>query len=266
MSSLSTCTICGASFKFSEVETLGSAFQMPTCDCEEKLFEVTQARERRKKMIARGLSQFERLGLGPINDYVRAIKRPGIWEKSEDAVEAARRGKSLVVHGSVGAHKTTLVKNIAGLLSINGAIVRGGRATTIMNKLKDFDDRSYYGILLEADVLVLDDIDKIQGSRYEMTCIFDLIDAFKQAEKAILATANHLTIHPKNFDAANADLLAAILSRLTDNATVIKVVGEDSRAQTSERLIWDPSTKKYLPDTLENEAQLKAQGKGVGPS
>ena len=208
---------------------------MPNCTCEsdKRLSEYNS--HCRQEYIKHSLARFNSLKLGAYH-FEYDTKPPRGWES---AVEMSDKGRSLLLHGPSGCFKTTALKRVALDLCLGRKIVRGGYVPSILKKLKNFDDDvdNYYELLSDAEVLVLDDLDKLLGTQYEVERLLALVNHFSAMEKTMLITMNtdlekfrsNMQRNQRNIP---SDWIEAFISRLMQNADIRLVSGVTGRATT----------------------------------
>ncbi len=169
--------------------------------------------------------------LGPIGPEMAEAKLPmGPWAIP---INAAAHGQKLILTGPSGAGKTTILKKILWGLCLRRRRPRGGYVLSIMNKLKGGDGiGAYIERLMTGDVLVLDDLDKLRGTEYEVERILDVINYYDVNRLPIIATLNgEIDSLQRRLVEAGAlvDTAESIVSRLKNRASFKFVDGPDLR-------------------------------------
>ena len=213
---------------------------IPACDCLKLKAEREYEKHRAEEGSLRSSEKFSLLGLGPIDDLLGMdLKVPlGAWA---DPAKAMRDGNNLVLIGTSGTGKTSLVKQLAWKLINEGYAVRGGYAPGLMSDFKDMSKvEEMYSQLVSAEVLVLDDLDKIMGTQYEIERILSLVDRATARHSPIMVTMN------VEFSKLSKDLMGgryalseawvgSLVSRIRNNAEIIHLQGRDHRTPASSR-------------------------------
>jgi DNA replication protein DnaC len=151
-----------------------------------------------------------------------------------DPIKEAQQGHSYVIYGPSGVGKSTAIKYIAIALCKNCWKIGGGSVPYILDRLKSDGSDEYRESILHADALILDDLDKMLGTKYELEQLFFIIENFTRKEKPILVSMN---ISPgelgEKLGESKHDLADAWIDgfadRLTDRATVIHKTGATFR-------------------------------------
>jgi DNA replication protein DnaC len=149
-----------------------------------------------------------------------------VWS---DSVAAARDGYHLIAQGDSGNGKTTLLKRIAHDLIWAGVRVVGGYVPDLLGAIKtDIKDNSEetFGWMSRGEVLLLDDIDKLSGSRFEVERLLTTIDNYSRKKQAILVSTNMTLIRlseelQTNKWSVPKEHAKALISRLADKADVV---------------------------------------------
>lgn len=128
-------------------------------------------------------------GLGPVTPEMSLARLPDTGPWSFPA-RAAAEGFKLMLTGPPGGGKTTLLKKIVWGLCLRRRRPRGGYVLSIMDKLKTGDIGAYIANLQGGDTLVLDDIDKLRGTEYEVERLLDVINHYDVNRLPILMTGN----------------------------------------------------------------------------
>ena len=205
--------------------------EIPTCPClqDRAAEEAAQAR-----VLAHEESAMERvmaLRLGVMSDHDKKAPTVQGWEAPHIPILASR---NLVVTGSPGTRKTTLLKQIAYHAALQGLKVRGGYVIEMLSTLKDMDRVKDYSAWLEhGHVLILDDLDKLLGTQYEIERLMLLIDRYWAFKRSIVVSLNMSPDElQQKMGSARGDHkreAEAIFSRLMGAAKVVVLEGNDFR-------------------------------------
>jgi len=146
----------------------------------------------------------------------------------------------LIIQGSVGHGKSSLLKKIAVFFCINNIIVSGGYVPLLLKKMKSFETQDEtYDWLMNGSVLVLDDLDKLLGSRIEVEHLLTLVEHYNSHGKSILVTMNtSWTRFVEELTSSkyliSKEYAEALVSRLKENAVILHMDGKDFRTPDSE--------------------------------
>ena len=196
-----------------------------------QIFETVSDRDAYKKhLLAMGHERFNKLGLGPVCPEMGLVTFPeGNWGRP---IVAAMAGEKLILNGESGVGKSTLLKRVTWSLTLKKLRPRGGYIPAMLTKMKSTEMSSYMEWLLDGDVLVLDDLDKIRGTHYEGQSFLAAINHYDVYNKPIVVTMN-TNIGPFKDRIIEGgvprDYADAIVSRLLNRATIHRVEGPDHR-------------------------------------
>ncbi len=197
----------------------------PGCDC---VVVATNWPTHNQEHISRRRAWYkEFFGFYP-EQIPKEFKMPaGIWT---DPVPHVAVGENYIIYGNVGSGKSTSIADICWklILGTRSVSIRGGSVSSIMHNLKGDGVNEYRKTFEGADVLVLDDLDKILGSTYEVVELFSLADMFFSRRKSVLVSMNpspeefvtQLKSSKYNVPPVWAD---SFLSRVTNKADIIQV-------------------------------------------
>ena len=145
--------------------------------------------------------------------------------------EMKKRGKGLLLYGTVGTGKTYTAACIANELISRGRpclVTNFARITNTLQGMFEGKQR-YLDDFNRLDLLVIDDLAAERDTSYMNEMIFNIIDSRYRSGKPLIVTSN-LT---------KADLMASgsidrqrIYSRLLEMCVPIEVKGTDRRAKT----------------------------------
>jgi DNA replication protein DnaC len=154
------------------------------------------------------------------------------------AAKALELGKFLYLHGSPGNGKTRLAVAAARRLISNRHRAKYANCATLKDQfLKAFKTRTDLPDFEAPDILILDDLDKLNPAPWIFELLFGIVDARWSNQKTTIFTAQHsagfvakhhalLEFEGKSTpDSANAN---ALLSRMASGA-VVEVGGTDHR-------------------------------------
>jgi DNA replication protein DnaC len=219
MTSPQACPVCRKVFVFSTKVN----DSIPQCSCLRDRANAAAQDERYAAYVADAERRVNALNLGPLKDHERQPPQ-NEW----------RQG--LVLSGNVGVGKTSLLKQVAFAAAMDGYRVRGGYVVELLSRLKDPDQiRPLMAWLTGGTLLILDDIDKVLGTQYEVERLLFIIDRYWANSLPVVVSLN------MTLDALERKLAAvrgmrmdheaeAILSRLTAKGTnILELSGEDRR-------------------------------------
>jgi DNA replication protein DnaC len=188
----------------------------------------------KKHVHDRALERFEALDLGPLTREMGIVDLPpGEWSFPP---RAAERGGKLILTGPSGSGKSTLLKRIAWSLALRNWKPRGGYVPTILGKIKSKGSDEYLDWLMGGTLLVLDDFDKMGGTRYEGEKFLAMINHYDVHGHPILVTMNiEMSAFEGRVQAGGIpqDYAEAIVSRLMNRSTNFLVPDEDHRRMSS---------------------------------
>ena len=240
---MESCPDCLAPY---QVKTkFGMTFEVPTCQCHDKKLAEERKKEYQLAADEQIKEKFLKLGLGPLDRFTLDSDFDPKWPEGFRSVEEFLDGKqrNIGLIGSPGTHKTTFLKGLIHKVFqhqvYHGKVykIRGGYVPTIFSKLKDMDNiQEYRAWLMGGDMLVLDDVDKLLATAYEMNMMLSLVNNYWTDGKPILFTANRNRSYLKGkFMGRNVDEedIEPILSRLWHNQLTVEMAPVDSRNNTS---------------------------------
>ena len=226
---MNSCSICQKPY----VPSPRLGVDIPDCQCARQRTEAELAKERVAQRQEHAEELVAKLRLGILDDSAR--QKPDI-EGWEDPRAAILEGKNLCIAGAVGNLKTTALKQIAYHAVLGGLKVRGGLVVDVMAQLKDFDhDAKDYSRWLEGGhVLLLDDLDKMLATQFEVERLFYHIDRYRAYNRSIVFTMNSTQVELQRKLASVRGLnqekeAEAIISRLMGRTQVVTLNGADWR-------------------------------------
>lgn len=204
---------------------------IPDCDCFRDQASREYESHRQETAVLRRQRRLLSYGLG--NRIPEGFIPPeGTWV--DPAVEATA-GKNYVVFGKVGLGKTTALLYIADKLLEAGFDVRGGRVSSIMEAFKDMDKVQFQSkYLAGGNVLLLDDLDKMLGTQYELERLLTIVDKYSAAGQSIVVSMNislaeyQTRISSGKYGDQSARV-ESIVSRIMENASIVEMKGESFR-------------------------------------
>lgn len=232
------CRICGAEPK--EVllsDALGQDIPgttlVPSCMCWQGRESEEHLKALRQHKTQTAFERFVRLGFGNPRDL-----KAGIIITKDLAwcypVKAAAEHKHLLVYGNKGNGKSTTVYRVAWALCLSGLRPRGGYVPSLVNDFRGDEGHDEVTHVRDGDFLILDDIDKLRGTEYQMEVFCGIVDHYNSRGLPILSTMN---IHPSTFpgrliqNGVTKDAAESLESRIMHNAEVIQASGPDFRKQ-----------------------------------
>ena len=151
----------------------------------------------------------------------------------ENFAEMLKRGKGLLLFGSVGTGKTFAACCIANALIDQGYSCMVTNFARLVNTLMSCDDRQgYIDSLNWFDLLVIDDLAAERQTEYMQECVTNIIDARYRAGKPLIITTNLTADELKN----PADMQRKrVYSRLFELCVPFEVGGIDRRKEALKR-------------------------------
>lgn len=202
----------------------------PACNCEAQ---QQASQDFEEAMAVRLQAVFDRTGLGQVKNIYAAI--PDIGWPWNNAKTGMDEKKNLILIGAVGSGKTTVLRHLVRDLTKNMVPVRGGYVPTLMSALKQMDSVDEILSSIEAGkVLVLDDLDKILGTVYEIEKLSSVVNVCIQKERPVLVTTNLDFPELKRLLCSNKygvpeNWVESFLSRLRGGAQIVRFTGRDYR-------------------------------------
>lgn len=157
----------------------------------------------------------------------------GVFDYYKNAVKYYLKGTNLILFGNYGTGKTMLMSILCRALA-NDYLLKSRFVNVVdfMNDIKDTFNNSEKTTAktLEsyrtAEILFLDDIDKIKPSEYSKETIYSLVNYRTEQELPTVVSANH---SPEDLDLKYFD--EAIVSRLADieNSKIIQFLHKNKR-------------------------------------
>ena len=205
------------------------------CECSKKKFSEAYRQDLAADLKELHKARFDKLELGPAEFIHPSVTLPEDTNWA-DPLAAARNGEKVVFTGVAGSGKTDQLKLICKFLCEKGAKLKGGYVPAILNKFKrrDTDIGVYQDEILAGDVLVLDDLDKLRGSQFEVEQLLYLVDRFDTYNKPILVTLGmDLFQFRVRLDElkVNTAYIDSIISRLEKKATLLEMDPVNHRAR-----------------------------------
>lgn len=219
-----SCRICGKEYRAVQVRNDFADFVRyePACQCISKEDEEREHRTQVWHAMRAG---------GVPSGYINVSFEnwdsdiaPGIEKAFRAAYEYASerlydKGKGLIMYGAVGSGKTRCGISVLRVIAENG-----GKAfyflpmSNLIAKL--IEEKGYLETLLQYDIVMFDDIDKINTqSDYVKTQVFSVFDSMMREERVIIGTTN---MQDKDFD---EKLGSAVTSRLMERNIFVKFDG-----------------------------------------
>lgn len=214
------------------------------CDCERERQEAEeQARQAQDLRIE--VNRLRKLGFPDsemanwtfANDDGADQKTMSIARKYVDNFpEMKRRGKGLLLYGTVGTGKTYAAACIANELISQGRpclVTNFARITNTLQGMFDGKQR-YLDDFNRLDLLVIDDLAAERDTSYMQEMIFNIIDSRYRSGKPLIVTSNLTQTDLKNPVSIDRK---RIYSRLLEMCVPIEVKGADRR----EKKLYDDS-------------------------
>jgi hypothetical protein len=230
------CSTCGAEPKLVSLsEVLGQDVPgetiVPSCMCWESREKVETAKALRRQRTSTAYERFVRLGFGPPQNLGRGIEITKDMAWCFPAKAAADR-KHLLVYGDTGHGKSTTIYRVAWALCLSGLRPRGGYVPTLVHNFRGEDGHEEVNDVMDGDVLVLDDMDKLRGTEYQIETFSSLVDHYDSRGLPILVTLN---LHPEGFlerlmkNGVPKDMAMSLESRIRHRSEILQASGQDFR-------------------------------------
>ncbi len=215
-------------------------FWVPTCDCAKKKQEAEQKQSHAAFLADKTKKVFARLGFGDPAKMPEVKPLPGTWG---DPLTAYKTGRNLILVGAIGSGKTTAIKAIAKKLTESLVPIRGGYVPSLMAKLKNMDDVSeVMASIQNGKVVVLDDLDKMLGTVYEIERLSLIVNDCVQKGKPLLVTTNLDFVALRRLLCSNKygvpeNWVDSFISRLEGGSQVVTFVGKDFRVRDEAQVV-----------------------------
>ena len=181
-------------------------------------------------ILGMATERFDALGLGPRTPQMVMTRLP--MGPYSNPSQAAFDGIKFIAIGSPGTGKSTGSGESQGLCPAQAQPAVTDMYPAMLDKFKSKDVGEYMAWLTGGDVLVLDDLDKLQGTQYEAERMLIAINHYDVNNLPILATMNielDQFVSRVSNGGAPSDYANAIISRLRSRASIHLVDGEDHR-------------------------------------
>jgi len=232
------CPKCGAAprevdlSKLLKKENAGTAW-VPSCECAEAIRKEQEAQDYLRYRTQLAALRFQKLGLGDPKKIGKGlpITTDMAWYHPN---KAFAEGRHLIVSGNVGNGKTTTMLRVAWFLCMAGRRPRGGYIPTMVQKFRSEDGREHIEDVMDGDFLILDDMDKLRGTEYQMEVFSSIINHYDVNNRPILSTMNLLpNLLGKRLisNGVPADIAESLASRVRHRADFITAPGPDFRLQ-----------------------------------
>lgn len=142
--------------------------------------------------------------------------------------------QGLFMFGQTGLGKTHLSRAIAGVVAAKGYNVVCGSAQDLLRRIENehfrrTEDDGTLDRILEADLLVLDDLGAEFSSSFTQSVVYNILNSRISAERPLIITSN-LTIQEFHEKYAHR-----IVSRLFSQLIQVRFIGNDVRQLKSQR-------------------------------
>lgn len=142
--------------------------------------------------------------------------------------------QGLFMFGQTGLGKTHLSRAIAGVVAAKGYNVVCGSAQDLLRRIENehfrrTEDDGTLDRILEADLLVLDDLGAEFSSSFTQSVVYNILNSRISAERPLIVTSN-LTVQEFHEKYAHR-----IVSRLFSQLIQVRFIGNDVRQLKSQR-------------------------------
>ena len=206
------------------------------CECgrkrkeeEEKARQAQEFQSEVKRLRKLGFPDAEMANWTFANDDGSDAKISSIAHKYVDNfVEMKKRGKGLLLYGTVGSGKTYIAACIANELINRGRpclVTNFARITNTLQGMFEGKQR-YLDDLNRLDLLVIDDLSAERDTSFMNEMVFNVIDARYRSGKPLIVTSNLTSdelMRPNNIDKQR------IYSRVLEMCFPVEVKGVDRR-------------------------------------
>ena len=221
--------------KQTEVEILGEVRRpMCICKCEAERIEKEEA-ERQRIELEKRVREYRRLGIPEASmqewtfandDHSNEKLSEAMRKYADNFEEFHKKGKGLLLFGTVGTGKTYLAACIANALIDKGL-------PCMMTKISDIAENILNGKCTchdfnEFPLLVLDDLGAERKTEYMQQIVFDVIDSRYRAGLPLIVTTNLTSEelqHPSDISYQRT------FSRLLEMCLPVKVEGKNKRLE-----------------------------------
>lgn len=225
-----TCPFCGSVLAPITRQILGRTITIGYQDCT-----CENAKHERHK---RKLEEHQRKAESRARKAEQLLKQSGIppmfyGAKHQLASELASKvykGHGLYIHGSVGTYKTTLAVAIGKALIASGERVHFAVASELAQAMRSLEkeDEARYEVTASVPVLILDDLDKVNGTPYACERFWDLVNCRYNLLLPTIITANVplSEIASKFGGEPTGEAIASRIYQMTDD---VQLDGNDAR-------------------------------------
>ena len=240
---METCKYCDAEYRIWEPpanirennpELAGSGpLIIPTCHCLKERADRQYETHLNDERTARSQHKFLRLNLGNIDRVPQSVFDSKFVNHVMNTSADSRI--NVILFGDVGLGKTATLKALAYNFLSQGSNVRGGYVPELLSSFKDMDNlQERYEHLKNGDVLVLDDLDKLLGTRFEIEKLLSLVDWYTAKGRPVFVSMN---TRPDKFVqklsgnkyGVDATWARSLVDRLMGDAVVREFKGESFR-------------------------------------
>lgn len=206
------------------------------CKCEEKKRDIENENVKHKAFLNK-VNQLRKMGFPDEelknckfsrDDKANPKASGACYKYAKNFNEILKKGKGLVINGSVGSGKTFLAASIANELIDKGypcLVTNFSRLTNTLTGMYE-GKQAYIDGLNKFDLLVIDDFAAERDTEYMNEIIYNIIDSRYRSGKPMIITTN---LDTKDLFNATDIKKQRIYSRILEMCVPLSINGEDRR-------------------------------------